>query len=126
MTDKEHVDHPDHYGGEDNPYEAIKVIEAWEASFCIGNTLKYLCRVGKKVVDKELEDMKKAAWYLNREIETLEKELDIAPAPVKPTDNVSFSQKEITIITNAIDSDMILDSMSIAQAKALCKKLNIH
>lgn len=30
------VDHPDHYGGADNPYETIKVIEAWNLGFCIG------------------------------------------------------------------------------------------
>ena len=42
------VIHPTHYGGKDNPYEAIKVIEAWEAGFNLGNTLKYISRAGKK------------------------------------------------------------------------------
>jgi hypothetical protein len=73
------VDHPAHYGGADNPYEAIKVIEAWELGFCLGNTVKYVCRAGKKhkagvPVDDtraRLEDLRKAAWYLNREIERL-------------------------------------------------------
>lgn len=69
---KEHVNHPDHYGGEDNPYEAIKVIDAWELGFCLGNTIKYISRAGKK--DSELQDLKKAAWYLNHEIEKKEKE----------------------------------------------------
>ena len=45
------VNHPIHYGGEDNTYEAIKVIEAWNATFAIGNTLKYICRAGKKSDD---------------------------------------------------------------------------
>jgi len=67
------VDHPPHYGGEDNVYEAIKVIEAWGLDFCLGNTLKYLCRAGKKSPDT-LEDLKKAAWYLARRIQQLEKE----------------------------------------------------
>ena len=31
----ESIDHPKHYGGEDNTYEAIKVIEAWELDFCL-------------------------------------------------------------------------------------------
>ena len=35
------VEHPAHYGGADNPYEAIKVIEAWGLGFCLGNTIKY-------------------------------------------------------------------------------------
>lgn len=64
------VNHPAHYGGADNPYEAIKVIEAWNLNFNIGNTVKYLSRAGKK--GSRLEDLKKAAWYLNREIENEE------------------------------------------------------
>ena len=65
------VNHPPHYGGEDNPYEAIKVIEAWGLGFCLGNVVKYISRADKKGLS--LEDLKKAAWYLNREIEQREK-----------------------------------------------------
>lgn len=70
----EAVAHPAHYGGKQNPYEAIKVIEAWELDFCLGNTVKYISRAGKKNAEKEIEDLKKAAWYLARRIEQLEKE----------------------------------------------------
>ncbi len=66
------VEHPPHYGGADDPYEAIKVIEAWKLGFCLGNTVKYISRAGKKDVEKTLEDLKKAAWYLNREIQRME------------------------------------------------------
>lgn len=38
----EQVNHPKHYGGAENPYEAIKVIEAWSLGFCLGNTVKYI------------------------------------------------------------------------------------
>lgn len=48
--------------------EAIDVIEAWNLDFCLGNTIKYISRAGRKS-DKVLEDLEKAAWYLNREIE---------------------------------------------------------
>ena len=65
------VNHPIHYGGADNPYEAIKVIEAWDLGFCLGNTIKYIARAGKKSTSTSLEDLQKAAWYLNREIERL-------------------------------------------------------
>ena len=65
------VNHPSHYGGVDNPYEAIKVIEAWELDFHLGNTVKYISRAGKKNVDKELEDLLKAKWYLDRKIENI-------------------------------------------------------
>ena len=69
---QEAVNHPAHYGGEDNPYEAIKVIEAWGLDFPLGNAVKYISRAGKKGKDKELEDLKKAAWYVARRIEQLE------------------------------------------------------
>ena len=68
--EKEYVNHPSHYGGKDNLYEAIKVIEAWNLGFCLGNVVKYLSRAGKKS-DKKLEDLEKARWYLDREIEIL-------------------------------------------------------
>ena len=59
------VDHPAHYGGADNTYEAIKVIEAWGLGFHLGSVLKYIARAGKK--DSEIQDLKKARWYLQRE-----------------------------------------------------------
>ncbi len=65
------VNHPSHYGGADNPYEAIKVVEAWGLNFCLGNVVKYISRAGKK--GNALEDLKKARWYLDREITNLEK-----------------------------------------------------
>ncbi len=69
MTDA--VNHPPHYGGADNPYEAIKVIEAWGLGFCLGNAVKYISRAGKKA-DPVLQDLKKARWYIDREIQTLD------------------------------------------------------
>lgn len=38
------VNHPPHYGGEDDPYEVIKVIEAWDLDFHSGNAIKYIAR----------------------------------------------------------------------------------
>ena len=67
------IDHPDHYGGKDNLYEAIKVIEAYNLNFSLGNVIKYVLRAGKKNSDT-IEDLKKARWYIERQIENLEKE----------------------------------------------------
>lgn len=69
------VNHPNHYGGENNPYEVIKVCEAWELDkdAYLFNVVKYIARAGVKDPDKELEDLKKAAFYLNRKIKNLEK-----------------------------------------------------
>lgn len=65
------VDHPNHYntGG----IEVIDAIEAWGfgEGFNRGNAIKYIARAGHK--DSEIEDLKKAAWYIQREIERLEK-----------------------------------------------------
>ncbi len=69
------VNHPSHYGGADNLYEAIKVIEAWKLGFHLGNVVKYISRAGKKH-DRVLEELKKAAWYLQRCIEHLEEQKD--------------------------------------------------
>ena len=71
---KEMVNHPEHYGGKENIYEVVKVCEAWglDKDAYIFNVVKYVARAGKKDTDKELQDMKKALWYLNRKIERLE------------------------------------------------------
>lgn len=75
ITKKEEVNHPDRYGG-DVTYECIKVLEAWLTEeqykgFLRGNVLKYLCRVGKK--DSEVQELKKARFYLDKYIEFEEK-----------------------------------------------------
>lgn len=64
------VNHPRHYGGADDPYEAIKVIEAWGLGFHLGNVVKYLARAGRK--GALVEDLRKARWYLDREIARME------------------------------------------------------
>lgn len=66
----EKINHPEHYGG-DTVYEAIKVIEAWNLDFCLGNTVKYISKAGKKNQSKIVEDLEKAKWYLERKISQL-------------------------------------------------------
>ena len=75
MENKEHVNHPSHYGGENNEYEAIKVIDAWGLGFSLGNAVKYISRAGKKDSNKEIEDLKKAMWYINHHVKNLEDKL---------------------------------------------------
>ena len=68
---REAVNHPSYYktGG----IEAIDAIEAWELGFNLGNVVKYIARAGHKTADG-LRDLKKAEWYLSREIERRERE----------------------------------------------------
>lgn len=73
-TVKEMVNHPCHYGG-DTEYECIKVLKAWNTpeefvGFCKDNAIKYLCRSGKK--DEDIQEYKKARWYIDTLIEYLE------------------------------------------------------
>jgi DNA-binding SARP family transcriptional activator len=79
------VEHPAHYGGKDDPYEAIKVIEAWGLGFHLGNALKYIRRAGRK--GSRLEDLKKARWSLNSAVCALRKVLrgaeTLAVSPIR-------------------------------------------
>ena len=64
------VDNPSHYCG--TKYQVINFIEDWGLGYCLGNVVKYICRAGKKYVgdkQKELQDLKKAKWYLERRLE---------------------------------------------------------
>ncbi len=65
------VNHPAHYT--DGKIEVIEFIEDKGLNFHRGNAVKYISRAGKKDPVKEIEDLKKAVWYLNREIGRLEK-----------------------------------------------------
>ena len=68
----DNVNHPSHYT--DGKIEVIDFIEDKKLNFHRGNAVKYIARAGKKNPEKEVEDLKKAAWYINREIERLENE----------------------------------------------------
>lgn len=73
---KETVDHPSHYA--DGKIETIDYIEDKKLGFCLGNAIKYISRAGKKEStgmtkkEKEVEDLKKAIWYINRRIYEVE------------------------------------------------------
>lgn len=69
------VNHPNHYGGKDNPYEVVKIAEGTglDNDAYLFNVLKYIVRSGKKDPSKEIEDLKKALFYLDRKIKNLEK-----------------------------------------------------
>lgn len=66
--DQASVDHPPHYQA--NGVEAIDVIDAFGLGFNLGNAVKYLLRAGRK--GDALTDLKKARWYLDREIDKRE------------------------------------------------------
>jgi hypothetical protein len=61
------VDHPSHYNT--GKIEVIAAIEDRQLNFHTGNAVKYIARAGKKNPDKYIEDLEKAKWYIEREIE---------------------------------------------------------
>lgn len=68
---------PDHYKGNSTGIQAIDIIEIFELNFAKGNAIKYTLRAGRKAesgyeaIEKEIEDLEKARWYLDREIKRL-------------------------------------------------------
>lgn len=67
IKDKMLIDHPAHYN--QGKYETIDIIEDWKLNFNLGNVIKYISRSNMK---GGLEDLKKAQWYLNREVTRIE------------------------------------------------------
>lgn len=65
------INHPSHYT--DGKIEVIDFIEEKQLNFHRGNAIKYIARAGKKNKETEIEDLEKAVWYINREIQRLEK-----------------------------------------------------
>lgn len=66
----DNVDHPSHY--KEGGLEAIDVINAYShvrGSFALGNAVKYILRAGRKDPSKYVEDLKKAIWYLQNEVD---------------------------------------------------------
>jgi hypothetical protein len=71
------INQPPHYTA--TKIEPIDVIEAWGLNFCLGNVVKYIARLGRK--DEELQELKKARWYLDREIKRRELDRPNPPIP---------------------------------------------
>jgi hypothetical protein len=73
------VKHPSHYHAQSG-IEVIDAIEAWELSFALGNVVKYVARAGHKDPAKRVEDLRKAQWYLERELASLNACAEPAPS----------------------------------------------
>lgn len=66
----DNVDHPLHYNASPSGVECITIVE--HMPFCVGSAIKYLWRAGHK--GDAIEDLRKAKWYVEREITRLESE----------------------------------------------------
>ena len=63
------VNHPKHYTSHPSGVEVIQITE--HMNFCLGNAIKYILR--SELKGKQIEDLKKAIWYIEREIQRLSK-----------------------------------------------------
>lgn len=75
MSEHDEVNHPEHYTSHPSGVECIDIAE--HLNFCLGNVMKYIWRAGLK--GYEVKDLRKARWYLDREIARLEAEAGKAP-----------------------------------------------
>lgn len=78
ITEKDNVNHPSHYTSHPSGIECIDITQHHD--FCVGNAIKYLWRAGLKKEEgltnkeKEIEDLRKALFYINKKINLLENE----------------------------------------------------
>jgi len=116
----EEVNHPDHYGGGENPYEAIKVIQHTLTpeefrGYIKGNVLKYTMRAGKKAGASSPKDLAKAEWclkYLNA--------LEPVPSktPSEPTGRRQISFDEAVVLSKKARTDAVRRRRDAAQEEA--------
>jgi len=66
------VEHPQHYGGKDNPYEHVKIVNAVGLNYQLGCATKYIFRAGKKPGVDPIEDLKKAIKFVELEIQRIQ------------------------------------------------------
>ena len=66
----EKINHPDHY--QSSKMEVIDVIAAYKLDFCKGSAVKYILRAGKKPSEAEVEDLRKAIWFLEWYVQNIE------------------------------------------------------
>lgn len=85
------VNHPPHYSS--TKIETIEAIEEWGLGFHLGSAIKYISRAGKKDPTKYVEDLLKAVWYINREVERHNAAHE-SRTPIKPNKMVSVSVAE--------------------------------
>ena len=106
---KEAINHPSHYNS--GKIETIDAIEDWGfgQGFNLGNAIKYISRANHK--NDCIEDLKKALWYLNREINRLEKTPTVKPITVT---NVLTMEQPGAVVLDTAEDDACCPSTSLS------------
>lgn len=88
MSNKEVKEDPVHWPSHYRfgKFEVIEVLEDWKLNFHLANAVKYIARAGRKNKSKEIEDLEKAVWYINRHIQNLRKEMEVTSKVISEMD----------------------------------------
>lgn len=108
------VNHPSHYT--DGKIEVIDFIEDKKLNFHLANAVKYISRAGKKDPSKEIEDLKKAQWYLTRYIQKKEAEEKLKAGGDIDGDEYVKEEKDMTVYIcsyHMVDKDKDIDDKYI-------------
>lgn len=110
---QDQVNHPQHYGGKDNPLEVIKVIKHYKLGFQLGNVIKYILRAENK--GAPIQDLEKALFYLKDEIE--ERKMAEVNKPLDNGQDTSSGPKNVTIMDDpsiqAITAKVVVNGVEI-------------
>ena len=99
------VNHPKHYTSHPSGVECIAITE--HMNFCLGNAVKYLWRAGLKS-SVPIEDLKKAVWYIRREIARIEDEqhtIEEPKAPFRTSREVRERSTSHHVCSESVDSN---------------------
>lgn len=121
MKNNDNINHPDHYTGHPSGIECIEV--AQYMGFCLGNAVKYIWRDGQKAGEDVNDDLRKAIWYIQCEIDKridemeLEKECNIESGLAKAEKPTEVPQTDTTPLVTKSDSRPITgNTLAYAQA----------
>lgn len=119
MTKKDNVNHPKHYTSDPSGIECIDITR--HRNFNIGNVIKYLWRAGlkedkdRKLIDKQVEDLNKAVWYLVDEIHRLGGRCTVKTDSINtclPIDNESIIDAALNYKMKVADNDVTILGLS--------------
>lgn len=119
MAKKDNVNHPKHYTSDPSGIECIDITR--HRNFNVGNAIKYLWRAGlkedkdRKLIDKQVEDLNKAVWYLVDEIHRLGGRCTVKTDSINtclPIDNESIIETALNYRMKVADNDVTILGLS--------------
>lgn len=143
METIDNINHPKHYTSDDSGVECIQITR--HRNFNVGNAIKYLWRAGlkydsdKEVIQKEIEDLNKAVWYIVDEIHRLEGICNVNTDilnTIMPSNNedivnsvLNYSaivqQRQVTILSSSIDIDQTKVNIHDCLREIIYKQLEL-